>query len=62
MHYPKVLERVDSPEQIFHRGFSLGAPEQTNQRWSFQLIELVEVQLGCRFVIRNKSKSLIGNL
>ena len=27
MHYPKVLERVDSPEQIFHRRFSLGAPE-----------------------------------
>ena len=26
MHYPKVLERVDSPEQIFHRSFSLGAP------------------------------------
>ena len=28
MHYPKVLERVDSPEQIFHRSFSLGAPEE----------------------------------
>ena len=27
MHYPKVLERVDSPEQIFHRSFSLGAPD-----------------------------------
>ena len=27
MHYPKVLERVDSPEQIFHRSFPLGAPE-----------------------------------
>ena len=27
MHYPKVLEQVDSPEQIFHRSFSLGAPE-----------------------------------
>ena len=27
MHYPKVLERVDFPEQIFHRSFSLGAPE-----------------------------------
>ena len=27
MHYPKVLERVDSPEQILHRSFSLGAPE-----------------------------------
>ena len=27
MHYPKVLERVDSPEQIFHRSFFLGAPE-----------------------------------
>ena len=27
MHYPKVLERVDFPEQIFHRRFSLGAPE-----------------------------------
>ena len=27
MHYPKVLERVDSPEQIFHRRFSLGAPD-----------------------------------
>ena len=26
MHYPKVLERVDSPEQILHRSFSLGAP------------------------------------
>ena len=26
MHYPKVLERADSPEQIFHRSFSLGAP------------------------------------
>ena len=26
MHYPKVLERVDFPEQIFHRSFSLGAP------------------------------------
>ena len=26
IHYPKVLERVDSPEQIFHRSFSLGAP------------------------------------
>ena len=26
MHYPKVLEGVDSPEQIFHRSFSLGAP------------------------------------
>ena len=29
MHYPKVSERVDSPEQIFHRSFSLGAPEGT---------------------------------
>ena len=30
MHYPKVLERVDSPEQIylFHRSFSLGAPDR----------------------------------
>ena len=28
MHYPKVLERVDSPEQIFHRSFPLGAPDQ----------------------------------
>ena len=28
MHYPKVSERVVSPEQIFHRSFSLGAPEQ----------------------------------
>ena len=28
MRYPKVLERVDSPEQIFHRSFSLGAPEE----------------------------------
>ena len=27
MHYPKVLERVDFPEQIFHRIFSLGAPD-----------------------------------
>ena len=27
MHYPKVLERVGSPEQIFHRRFSLGAPD-----------------------------------
>ena len=27
MYYPKVLERVDSPEQIFHRSFSLGAPD-----------------------------------
>ena len=27
MHYPKVLERVDFPEQIFHRSYSLGAPE-----------------------------------
>ena len=27
MHYPKVLERVNSPEQIFHRSFSLGAPD-----------------------------------
>ena len=27
MHYPKVLERVDFPEQIFHRSFSLGAPD-----------------------------------
>ena len=26
MHYPKVLERVGFPEQIFHRSFSLGAP------------------------------------
>ena len=26
MYYPKVLERVDFPEQIFHRSFSLGAP------------------------------------
>ena len=26
MHFPKVLERVDSPEQIFHGSFSLGAP------------------------------------
>ena len=26
MHYPKDLERVDSPKQIFHRSFSLGAP------------------------------------
>ena len=25
MHYPKVLEEVDSLEQIFHRSFSLGA-------------------------------------
>ena len=29
MHYPKVLERVDSPEQIFHRRFSLGAPDES---------------------------------
>ena len=27
MHYPKVLERVDTPEQIFHRSFSLGTPD-----------------------------------
>ena len=27
MHYPKVLERVGTPEQIVHRSFSLGAPE-----------------------------------
>ena len=27
MHCPKVLERVDFPEQIFHRRFSLGAPD-----------------------------------
>ena len=27
MHYPKVLERVDSPEQIFHRSFSLGSTD-----------------------------------
>ena len=26
MRYPKVLEWADSPEQIFHRSFSLGAP------------------------------------
>ena len=26
MRYPKVLERVDSPEQIFRQSFSLGAP------------------------------------
>ena len=26
MHYRKVLERVDFPEQTFHRSFSLGAP------------------------------------
>ena len=25
MQYPKVLERVDSPEQIFYRSFLLGA-------------------------------------
>ena len=29
MYYPKVLERVDSPEQIFHRSFLLGAPDVT---------------------------------
>ena len=29
MHYPKVLERVDFPEQIFHRSFSLGAPDNS---------------------------------
>ena len=29
MHHPKVLERVDSPEQTFHRSFSLGAPDCT---------------------------------
>ena len=35
MHYPKVLERVDFPEQIFHRSFPLGAPdtEQRIQKW-----------------------------
>ena len=37
MHFPKVLERVDSPEQIFHRSFSLGAPDKSassfDQRW-----------------------------
>ena len=30
MHYPKVLERVDSPEEIFHRSFSLGAPDYSD--------------------------------
>ena len=37
MHYPKVLERVDFPEQIFHRSFSLGAPERSDafiRTWS----------------------------
>ena len=29
MHYPKVLERVDFPEQIFHRSFSLGVPDNS---------------------------------
>ena len=32
MHYPKVLERVDFPEQIFHRSFSLGAPDTFKYR------------------------------
>ena len=32
MRYPKVLERVDSPEQIFHLSFSLGAPEHNQRR------------------------------
>ena len=45
MHYPKVLERVDSPEQIFHRNFSLGAPvrfimnESMNQRFDDSTIQ-----------------------
>ena len=28
MHYPKVLERIVSPEEIFHRSFSLGASDE----------------------------------
>ena len=28
MYHSKVFERVDSPEQIFHRSFSLGAPDK----------------------------------
>ena len=32
MHYPKVLERVDFPEQIFHRSFSLGVPVNCAKR------------------------------
>ena len=31
MRHPKVLERVDSPEQVFSRSFSLGAPETRPQ-------------------------------
>ena len=45
MHYPKVLERVGSPEQIFHRSFALGAPDlgefeiRLNQpRWPMEFI------------------------
>ena len=34
MHYPKVLERVDSPEEIFYRSFSLGAPEVYASPWA----------------------------
>ena len=46
MHYPKVLERVDFPEQIFHRSFSLGAPERECPE--FQTNELRIVANRCR--------------
>ena len=36
MHYPKVLKRVDFPEQIFHRSFSLGAPD--NPAYDFKVL------------------------
>ena len=39
MYYPKVLERVDSPEQIFHRSFSLGAPVRGTDNVQGQISE-----------------------
>ena len=38
MHYPKVLKGVDSPEQIFHRSFLLGAPETEDEEEGRSLV------------------------
>ena len=51
MHYPKVLERVGSPEQIFHRSFSLGAPEKMSK------YRIVTTHLGISDILATVSES-----
>ena len=59
MHYRKVLERVDSPEQIFHRRFSLGAPEKCS-KFDFLPIKIVHYSVQC--AAEKKKWEFLGRL